>query len=291
MSRRLIACCVVLAVALTGTALLVVGAFRNTPGLLPRVTHVEAQPVFAGGEHRFGDLIEGRLDVLVPLGSVDPGTVSATVDVAPYRLVGRVHVDRLRTGLTERVRFRFAIDCLESDACVPRQDRSGFTFGRSRLRYETRAGVARRVEVRWPILRVRPRARRDIFTPWEDGIQPLRAPGYRVSPSLAAALLALLSVLSLGAAVALVRPVVGASGSPRRQTSTLERALASVRAAAARRDVDERRRALDLLARAVRASAARPSGSRSAEARRLAWSQTTPQSKAMNELADRVEQG
>ena len=256
----------------------------STP--LPRVTHVEAQPVLPGGEHRFGDLIEGRLDILVPLDTVDPRAVSTTVDFAPYRLVGRVRVERLRAGATGRVRYRFALDCLESDACVPRQDRAGFTFAPSRVRYETRAGATRYLTVRWPILPVRPRPRRDLFTPWEDGLRPLPAPGYRAPPHVVAVLAALLSLLALGGAAALLRPLLRRPSSPgERPATALEWALAAVRAAAARRDVDERRRALDLLSRAALAVEER----RSAEARRLAWSQAVPHRRAMNELADRVE--
>lgn len=289
MSRRAIAryTLVAAATALAVSAVAAVTAqLRGSSPQLPRVDRVEARPTLAGGEHRFGDLIDGQLDILVPLAAVDPSTVSATVDVAPYRLVGRVRIERLRTANTGRVRYRFAIDCLDSDACVPRQDRVGFTFAESRIHYRTRAGAPRSLAISWPLLHVRPRPRRDIFTPWEDGLRPLQPPGYRVSPHLVAALAVLLAFLAFAGSAALLRPLVRLPGALRRQqASALERALAIVRVSAARRDIDERRRALDLLSRAVRTVP----GRRGAEARRLAWSQAMPHGKEMNELADRVE--
>lgn len=264
------------------------GLLQASRAPLPHVTRVEAHPMLPSGEHRFGDLIEGRLDILVPLAEVDLRTVSATVDLAPYRRVGPLHVERLRAGATGRVRYLFAIDCLESDECVPRPDHVAFTFAGSAVRYQTRDGVARTFTVYWPALHVRPRPRPDILTPWKDGIRPLPTPGFWASPHAVAVLVGLLSFLAMGGAAALLRPLVRYQGSSgQRQLTALELALATVRAAAARRDVDERRRALDLLSRAVRAG----TGRRSAEARQLAWSQARPRSRAMHELADRVEQG
>jgi hypothetical protein len=240
---------------------------------LPRVEQVEARSLLPTGVHRFGDLIEARIEVLVPIAQVDPRSVHTRADFSPYQPLENALVERRRAGGTEFVRYRYRLECLEA-RCVPAPGTQGFDFAATRVEYRTRAGQARNLSVPWSGLVVVPRPRVDLFTPWEDGLQPLPGLGYRLSPRLAGAAAVALAALALLAAVALLRPLVRtpARAPAGGATWSLQRALAVVRAAAARGDVDERRRALDLLARLLRQGR----GGTSPDAAELAWSRPAP---------------
>jgi hypothetical protein len=110
------------------------------------------------------------------------------------------------------------------------------------------------------------------------------APAYRVRPALLRVALLALVVALVALALLLVWPVVRRLvPEPRDDRTPLERALALVRASL-RRGADDRRRALDALARAL---------GRDAQARTaldLAWSRPEPTPARVEELVETVEQ-
>jgi len=271
------------ALAVSGAAMLAVALLHRVDSSLPQVSAVRVDAVLAGGDHRFGDVVPGRLDVLVPA-SVDPGSVRVHATFAPYRLVAPMRLERWRDRGTAILRYRFELECLDT-GCAPREDRAGFLFPPVRVDFRTRAGRPGRRQAEWPTIAVVPRPKPPLFSPWETGLRPLPAPSYRVPPRLAAVFALALALASLALAGWLVRPLLRRAGGTSPEPALLERALRAVRRAARLDDVDERRRALDLLAVALRGGATREREA----ARRLAWSRPSPPAAAMDELADRVE--
>ncbi len=269
--------------ALSGVGMLAVALVHRVDSSLPQVSAVRVDALLAGGEHRFGDVVPGRLDVLLPA-SVDPASVRVRASFAPYRLVAPMRLERWRDRGTEILRYRFELECLDT-GCAPREDRAGFLFVPVRVDFRTRAGRAGSRRAEWPTIAVVPRPKPPLFSPWKTGLRPLPSPSYRVRPRLAAALAGVLALASLALAAWLVRPLARRRAARAAEPGLLERALGAVRRAARLDDVDERRRALDLLGVALRGRAL---GEREA-ARRLAWSRSVPPAAAMEELADRVE--
>jgi hypothetical protein len=105
---------------------------------------------------------------------------------------------------------------------------------------------------------------------------------YRVSPTLVLALLVAAALACLAAAAFVARPLLHRLvPEPRDARTPLERALALVRASATRNEAD-RRRALDLLGRALRDRRAR-------DALDLAWSAPDPTPADIEQLVERVE--
>lgn len=105
---------------------------------------------------------------------------------------------------------------------------------------------------------------------------------YRVSPTLALALLVAAGLLCLAAAAFVARPLLHRLVPEPRDTRTpLERALALVRASATRSEAD-RRRALDLLGRALRDRGGRGAFD-------LAWSRDDPTPDDIEHLVEDVE--
>jgi hypothetical protein len=271
------------ALALGGVALLAAASAHRARSPLPRVDSVRVQPLLEGGVHRFGDLVAGGVDVLVPTAAVDPATVAIRATFSPYRLAGPMRVQRWSDGRTAIVRYRFELDCLDT-GCAPGGDGASFSFAPVRVDLRTRAGAVRSVEAAWPLLPVTARPRPPVFSSWRAGVPPLPPASYRIPPRLAAVLAAVLGLLAVGAAAALARALFRARRS-RAGAGLLERALETVRRAAHLDDVDERRRALDLLGVALRS---RTDGLHE-DARRLAWSRGAPAGSAMERLADRAE--
>jgi hypothetical protein len=108
---------------------------------------------------------------------------------------------------------------------------------------------------------------------------------YRVRPAVLRTVLAVAVAALLALAVVLLLPVVRKLvPEPRDDRTPLERALALVRASL-RRDAPDRRRALDVLARALAGRAA------ARDALDLAWSRPAPDEKRVEHLLEEVERG
>jgi hypothetical protein len=278
-----------LAALAAGAALLAAALLHDGGVDLPRVERVEAAGVLEGEGRRFGDPVEGRVDVLVPRAAVDPGSVALEADFAPYALAAPLRAERRTDGPTALVRFRFRLECLE-DACLPRHAGAGFSLAPGVVRWAGPGGRGSAL-VGWPPVEAGSWLDEEAgLLGWHTGLEPLPAIGYRLPPRLLAALLALLAVaLGAGAAALLLpwaRRTLPAAAAPVDRRSVLDRALAAVRTSAGGDDPAERRRALDLLARELR-HGARTQEAR--DARRLAWSRRAPRRGDMEELADRVE--
>lgn len=191
------------------------------------------------------------------------------------------------------LRYRFPISCLSAD-CVPgpgiRRVVLPFLVVRARLR----DGGREAVEVPWPQIALPPRvgdsALRTTPLGWRRqlAVPPV---SYRASPgTLLAVLLACAAALGLGA-VALVGAEY-ARWTRMRQTrasamSRMGLALALARDSM-RRNPDDRRKALALLAR-VLAGADSDADRLAARAEQLAWSRGHPEPDRVGALADEVE--
>ena len=280
-----------LAALAAGVALLLAALLHDGAPSLPPVDRVEATGTLAVEGRRFGDPVEGRLDVLVPRERVEPDSVVLDASFAPFALVRPPVVERRTVGPTTLVRYRFLLECLE-EACLPRNVGGGLALAPATVRFAARSGRPGAVAVGWPAVGAASWLGGDDagLLGWRADLDPLPAIGYRLPPRLLALLLAALGLAAAaGAAALLLQPLRAAlpeRHAPADRRSVLDRALAAVRSAAVGEDTSERRRALDLLARELRQGARRPEAG---EARRLAWSQRAPGRGDMEALADRVE--
>jgi hypothetical protein len=281
------------AVAVAGAVLLVLIVLREDSGRadVPAVTRVEVRASLSAPEHRFGEPVDVRLDVLVPRNTVDVDSVRLDAPLTPFERVGPFRVQRFDGSKATLVRFGATLRCL-ARACVPIADtplRIPDVAVRFR-RMDGRTGVAHGV---WPPVPSRSRlgGPADNLLAWHDGLQSLPALDYRVAPRVLAVLAGGIALACALAAALALAPPVGRLLPKRRDSdrrTLLERALAAVRRAAASGDTAERRRALDLLARELRAGAR---GREARVARRLAWSRRRPEGDEMQRLVDSVERG
>jgi hypothetical protein len=276
-----------------GVALLVAAALARDDGVrLPRVDAVEARGDLVAEGHRFGDALPGRLDVLVPNDRVDPGTVALDADFAPYELVRQPRIARLEDGGTTLVRFDFELRCLVHDCLRRSAGEGGVLLPPATIRYVGPGGEPAGVGAGWETVPAGTWLDDDTaeLLTWHTALEPLPALEYRLPPQLLAVVLLALSLAAAAGGAALLVPRIRAALPEPRPAgddrSVLERALAAVRSAAGGEDAAERRRALDLLARELRAGARR---GEARAARRLAWSRRPPRPSEMEALADRVE--
>jgi len=281
------------AAAVVGLALLALAVVHGRGTSLPHVDAVTVSGSMTGGRQGFGDAVPAVVDVLVPNREVDPASVTLKAALDPYSVQGRVSREQRTDGGTTLVRFRFDAWCVRR-ACLPREGGADFALPPATIAYTLRSGASKTAALGWPQVGVVTRltAIDAGELRWHPGIRPLEAMSYRMPPRLLALLLALAGLGVVAAGVPLVRPAVQAavaaipSPDPLRRRSFLERALIAVRHAAAGEDLEERRRALDLLARELRQARRRDAAR---DARQLAWSEGRPDAGAMEELADRVE--
>ncbi len=160
----------------------------------------------------------------------------------------------------------YVLQCLDP-ACVPGPGGRSVKLGRARVRILPRASEA---QVARPLRSFRRETRR-------------LPTSFRIAPGLLLALLLAGAVVLLGAAAVLAAPFGRRLVPERRDERTpLARAVDLVRASA-RREPEDRRRALDLLGRALgRAAPAR-------DAFALAWSEPAPDPARIESLLEQVE--
>lgn len=178
-----------------------------------------------------------------------PGTPS----FAPFAVVGRRGDE-------------YELQCLDS-TCLPGRKPRVLTIGGHRLVIAPRVSVSQ------------------VGSPERSFRRPTTPPpaSYRVRPSLLRALLLAGAAALLALGTVLLWPVVHRRRPARLETRTpLERALAFVRASLSR-GPDDRRRALDLLARTV------DHGAGEAEALSLAWSEPEPDPGRIESVVAQVE--
>lgn len=276
-----------------GAVLLVLAVSGGRGNDLPATDEIVGAASLSRAGISFGDSVGGTLEVLVPTRLIDPETVQLRLSLRPLSLVGDVRREVVRDGGSALVRYRLGAECI-AEECVPPGRGAVFPLPEAFVRYRTRAGEPALLTVSWPQLSVSERVS-DVLAAgelaWKTEFPPLASPGYRAPPRLLAAGLGLLAVALAVFAAALLessrRAAIRARPErPLNRRALIARALAAVRSAALSEDTDERRRALDLLARELRAGARRRDAFL---ALRLAWSRRAPTRNAMEELVQRVE--
>jgi hypothetical protein len=233
--------------------------------------------------HLFGDRIRATLTVAVNPALADPESLSADARFRPYRVV---EVLAGRTGEARGgrvvVRYAYLLECLEPD-CLPSDD--AIEFPDARIEYRAHGGIeAEPLSVEWPELGVVSRlSERDLEQPQFRASAPAAEAG---GGSLAAWALAGAALLVLAGGILLAwllwRAAPRAAPVPvaRGEASPLAAAFAVLERPAAR-SPEERRVALDTVARSLERSGRRELAAR---ARRLAWFPSPPPPPAVEEL-------
>jgi hypothetical protein len=274
------------ALALVG-ALALIGpgvATAASPTQLSVAASITPTPAF------FGDLLTARIEVLADSERVDPASVRVEADFVPYAATGVPLRSSSRSDGVVALGYRFAISCLSAE-CVPgpaiRQVVLPLVVVRARLR-DGRETVVR---ASWPRIALAPRvdeaALRTTPLGWRNqlAVPPV---SYRVSPGK------LLALLLVGAAALGLGALAIVGGEYARRTrmrdtrasapSRLGLALALARESM-RRNPDDRRKALALLARVLSGNQDRLATA----AEQLAWSRGRPDPDRVGALADEVE--
>lgn len=260
-----------------------VASASSSPGSPPMVVVASYAPAHV----EFGDTVTATVTVLLDRNAVRPSSLALTDDLAPLTQLSPPRTTRSDSGRLEAVSVRVTVACL-ADACAAEPGITAVALPRVRATVVTSNGGIDTVTAGWPPLQVRSRVvASDLAAarpPFAADSSP-NAPTFRVSPAtLAFALDVIAAVCAAGAVALLVRQIVILRRRHRREPGEMERALQLVREAE-RRPAPDRRRALSLLARLLRA--------RGAELGQtvddVAWSEPTPDSDRLRELVDRIE--
>jgi hypothetical protein len=285
----------------------------DTPAV-PQGRYVAAARTLTPSAHLFGDTVKARVDIVVDRDHLDPGRVRLKAEFPPYELVGKVEVDRRDYDRYTRLRYDMALRCL-ARACLagavspgitsaggspePRRAEKVYRFRPAHVYYDAPGqGKPRHLKrVWWPRLesltRISPSEPGLTFalrTPFRTTISSMPDLTYRVSPAL------LGTVLLLAAALVLVLPGRFAWSWARARRTTapveeapeltpLDRALALVEEARESVDGEDRRKALEVLAVELDASAR---DAQAEQARQLAWSLSEPSPDAAGALVESV---
>jgi hypothetical protein len=230
----------------------------------------------------FGDVVTATAVVRVDPDRVDPGSVRVEADFVPLVQAGAP----TRAGLV----FRFRISCL-SAACVPGPDGRRVELPALVVRARLRRGGPTVARASWPVLSLTPRVGRRALTEsplgWRKQTDPAPV-SYRAEPATLLALLAAGVCVLAAAGLGIVAWELARRRRLNRPApepgSALARAIALARESM-RRDPNDRRKALALLARLLAGRADRLAGT----ATSLAWSRARPEPEPIGALADAVE--
>jgi hypothetical protein len=250
-------------------------------------TSIAPRPAF------FGDVLTARAEVLVDADRVDPASVRLEADFVPYAETSAPLRSSSHSGRVVALGYRFPISCLSAE-CVPGPGIRRVVLPLLVVRARLRDGRETVAQTPWPQIALAPRvdeaALRTTPLGWRRqlAVPPV---SYRASPgTLLAFLLASAAALGLGAVA-----IVGAEYARwKRLCQTRASALSRVGLALAlaresmRRNPDDRRKALALLARVL--AGKDPDANRlAAAAEQLAWSRGRPDPDRVGALADEVE--
>jgi hypothetical protein len=232
----------------------------------------------------FGDRIDATITIEIDRRRARPQTLRLSYDLAPLQPIGPTRTSRVMRSDVELMTIAVPVACI-TDACLAARGVAQLRLAPVKASIATAAGV-RRVSAAWPSLAVRDRVRTaDVNAsqpPVEADASPL-PPTYRVSPAALATILDVVAALLGFSAVALAAWELELA---RRRRGAPEAAL--VRAIRLARSAQalpgpERRRALELLARALGRSELR------SDATRLAWSEPTPEPAELELLVAAIE--
>jgi hypothetical protein len=252
-------------------------------------TGVSFRATLAPREALWGDVVRGRVDVVVEPALADPDSVRVHVDLRPYSVVSTT-VTRDREGSLVRVTNRYRLRCLERP-CLPGRPERLIDFRPVRITWADRGGRTQTQTIFWPPLelasRVNPKDLAEPVLRSEVARQPPVT--WRVRPSLA------IGGLLVVAGLLLLYPVLLVARLARRgwyvwrtsrleRLSPLERALELLRRAAHGGEDERSRLALERVSRELE-------GHELGEhASRLAWSRPAPERDDMETLRERVEE-
>jgi len=247
----------------------------------PLIARATLDPPAAG----FGDRVSAAITIEIDRGRARAPTLRLSYDLAPLQRIGPPRTIRVVRGDVEFITIAIPVACI-SDACLAARGVAQLRLAPAKASIATAAGV-RRVSVAWPPLAVRDRVRTaDVSAaqlPLEADASPL-PPTYRVSPATLATILDVVAALLGVSAVGLAAWELELLARRRRraQEAPLARAIRVARSAQAL-PAPERRRALELLARALGRNELR------SRATRLAWSEPTPDPAELEHLVAAIE--
>jgi hypothetical protein len=249
----------------------------------------------------FGDVLTATARVLVDDRRVDPRGVVLDPDFRPYRVLSESKRLEHGVGRSDLVTFDYRLQCIAAQCVdlVRRRTKTSATvsplqFPPTAVTARSRHGRDRKVRLAWPSAVVQSRVTSgDIAVGAPQIEQPFSAAriSWGISPDLLGALLlagACLLVLGAGWLVASVL-----AGDTRRlrvlrvpsHLTPVDRALALAEHAAANREYDEGRKALERLAHELRR---RGHSELAVTAGRLAWSEDDPSPESVGSLAHAV---
>lgn len=236
---------------------------------------------------QFGDALTARVDVVVDRDAVDADTLRVSRDLAPLTILSTPSATKTVSGHLQTVSIRQRVACLTAP-CLARR----ITLPRVHVAAVGRDGRRLTASAGWRHLTLGSRVATDDLAAasphFAADTEPAGA-SYRLSPSTAATIIELVAALAAVGAVALISFELVALARRRRPSASgdeLDRALRLVREAE-ERPAPDRRRALALLARLLRAR----DRSLGAAASDLAWSERAPEPQAVDSFVTDVERG
>ena len=235
----------------------------------------------------FGDRLNAQVVAIVDPTKIDPHRLRVSQSFAPLAVLGPTRTRILTGGPVDAVVLTTPLACLD-EACVSTTGVRSVTLPAVQVTAPGR-GTVGALALRWPTLSVQGRVTRSALASTSTALRADASPpavSYRISPSALAWLLTGAAVLLAAAAVALGAREVGRLLAARRRPAqdAVAHALTLVREAEERPPPD-RRRALDLLARAL------PGDGGATAVRDLAWSEPEPRSADLSALVERLETG
>jgi hypothetical protein len=267
---------------------------------------IEARGVIQPRTILFGDTIRVRVDVFLDRTKVDPASVRVATEFVPWELSRPQQRVRRDAGSNTYLGTTYTLHCTSSP-CLPGDESSALEFNAVRVSYAppgAAPGIRESFVVEWPPLLVYSRfaaANLDNPTgpaaaaPWRADLETMPAVSYRLPAGVLIPVALVLAVLlaAAGAALAYValprraqvpEPEPEPEAEPVIVLTPLEQALELLEDASRADGVEDRRRALELVAEVLDLD--HPELARSA--RTLAWSEDDPEVEQTSGLATRV---
>ena len=241
------------------------------------------------------DVVTARVDVFFDRGDVDPGSVQVTAGFGPWQQLRAVRTAAAHSSAGEHRTWWFTVACF-SIGCLPNPNAvRKLSFPLLTVSARTTKGAKVSVRAPWPSVNVAARFPEPnlhaLVTLGTDTQPP--PPSFRIRPSLLVAVLRVLGIVLVILALAAAGLEVVRRRARRgagETTSPLLRTLAIVRGAQ-RDPVDDRRRAVGLLARVLVGEPAAAGTTLASAASEVAWSGAEPTPDELEEIARKVEAG